>query len=106
MADNIIDIIDEIAAAENDISGNAVIDVETKNERLKSDNPDKCLFNITFDDFEDLPSNKGQRVVSSEFSCFGNQWRLIIYPGGDQKSLDGMVSVYLRRCSWDRKLTI
>ena len=34
----------------------------------------------TFDNFDDLPSEKGQEVESSKFSCFGTQWRVSICP--------------------------
>ena len=82
------------------------ITVETKIERLKSDNPKERLFSITFDNFEDLPSEKEQEVVSSEFSCFGNQWRIILCPGGHKYSEDGMVALFLERCSEGKKLAI
>eukprot|EP00984_Skeletonema_dohrnii_P018857 scaffold8920_cov84-Skeletonema_dohrnii-CCMP3373.AAC.3 len=80
--------------------------VETKIERIKSENPKERLFSITFDNFEELPSAKGQRVIFSKFSCLGNQWRISMYPGGDTKSLAGMVAVFLDRCSEGRELAI
>ncbi len=80
--------------------------VETKIERLKSDNPKQCLFSVTFDKFEDLSSEKGHCMLSSKFSCFGNQWRLQLCPGGNNESPDGMVAVYLERCSGGRNLAI
>eukprot|EP00984_Skeletonema_dohrnii_P002601 scaffold912_cov121-Skeletonema_dohrnii-CCMP3373.AAC.2 len=80
--------------------------VETKIERIKSENPKERLFSITFDNFEELPSTKGQRVISSTFSCLGNQWRIFLDPGGHSESLTGMVAVYLDRCSGDRELAI
>ena len=61
--------------------------VETNIERIKSENPKERLFSITFDNFEELPSAKGQRALSSTFSCLGNQWRIKLYPGGNSKSL-------------------
>ena len=80
--------------------------VETKIERLQSDNPKVKLFRVTFDNFEDLPSEKGHAVNSSEFSCFGSHWRVSIYPGGNSDSLNGMVGLYLERCSEGKKLAI
>ena len=80
--------------------------METKIERLKSDNPKETLFGITFDKYVDLPSEKGQAVYSSEFSCFGSQWKVIIYPGGEPSSLDGMVGLYLYRSSEGKKLAV
>ena len=71
--------------------------VETKIERLNSDNPKERLFSVTFDDFEDLPSEAGQAVKSSKFSCFGSQWQVSIY-GGD------MVEFYLNKRSVGRNL--
>ena len=76
-----------------------VTEVETKIERLKSDDPKVRLFRVTFDKFEDLPSEKGHMVDSSEFSCFGTKWRVSICPGGTEDSVDGMIGVFLGRCS-------
>ena len=92
-------------AADNNNAA-AVVDgvVETKIERLKSDNPKVMLFSVTFDKFLDLPSEKGQVVKSSEFSCFGTQWLVKIYPGGKFDSLDGMVGLHLERRSEGRNL--
>ena len=95
---------DETSAAEDDRTS---CYVDTKIERLQSDNSKECLFNITFNDFEALPSEIGRRVSSSMFSCFGSQWRVIICPGGDHmSSLDGMVAVYLKRCTGGRNLSL
>eukprot|EP00984_Skeletonema_dohrnii_P027462 scaffold17002_cov75-Skeletonema_dohrnii-CCMP3373.AAC.2 len=80
--------------------------VETKIERIKSENPKERLFSITFDNFEELPSDKGQGAISSTFSCFGNQWGIQLYPGGHSESLTGMVAVFLERCSEGRELAI
>ena len=70
-------------------------EVETKIERLKSDNPKVTLFCVTFDNFEDLPSGAKQWLVSSEFFCFGNQWRVSIRSGN---------SLFLERRSEGRNL--
>ena len=101
MADNNVD--NNVAAVVDDLDEV----VETKIERLKSDDPKVTLFSITFDNFEDLPSNKkGHAVHSSQFSCFGSQWRLSNYTGGHKESLDGMVALFLERCSEGRKLPL
>jgi speckle-type POZ protein len=103
MADNNADEVD------NNIDD--VVVVETKIERLKScpylksDNPTETLFSITFDNFKDLPSEKGQAVKSSEFSCFGS-WQLSLYPGGENDSSDGMVGLFLERRSEGKKLAL
>jgi len=80
--------------------------VETNIERIKSENPKERLFSITFDNFEELPSAKNQMALSSTFSCFGNQWRIKLNPGGSRASLTGMVAVFLERCSEGRELAI
>ncbi|KAL7524991.1 hypothetical protein ACHAXR_000811, partial [Thalassiosira sp. AJA248-18] len=51
---------------------------------------------VRFHGFEGLDASKGTCVYSPEFTCFGNQWRLEIYPGGLPNSDDGMVGVGLR----------
>ena len=79
--------------------------VETKIVRLSS-NPKEMLFSITFDKYKELPSEKGRDVFSSEFSCFGCQWRLNVCPGGDIESSDGMVGLYLQKCSAGRNMKI
>ena len=110
MADNNVDAVDNNNAAAVVDDEAALSDddevVETKIERLKSDDPKVTLFSITFDVFEDLPSDKGQEVLSSEFSCFGSTWRIPIYPGGKFGSSDGMVGLFLERCSEGRDLAI
>ncbi|KAL7524276.1 hypothetical protein ACHAXR_000505, partial [Thalassiosira sp. AJA248-18] len=50
---------------------------------------------VYFHGFEGLDSSRGNSVESPEFTCFGHQWRLRIYPGGRTDSDDGMVGVYL-----------
>ena len=81
-------------------------EVETKIERLKSENPNETLFSVTFDKFQMLPTEKGQAVKSSEFSCFGSKWRVKLYPDGNKVSFDGMVSLYLERRSEGKDLEI
>ena len=53
-------------------------------------------FEGRFDGFEGLPTRKGlDHVGSSEFTWFGHQWSLRVYPGGNVASADGNVAVYL-----------
>ena len=55
-------------------------------------------FEVRFDGFADLPSTKSDDnfVESPEFTCFGHQWSLAVYPGGNADSADRWVSVFLR----------
>lgn len=39
------------------------------------------------------------RIHSPEFTCFGHQWCLRVYPGGANDSSDGKVAIYLRHMS-------
>jgi hypothetical protein len=45
--------------------------------------------------FANLSSERGEYVDSPEFMRLGNQWRLELYPGGDDEAAEGMVSLYL-----------
>ena len=67
--------------------------VDTKIEEVMQSGPNERKFSVKFDDFEELPSEKGHEVRSSTFSCFGHEWRLAVYPGGyedqERSSLDG-----------------
>ncbi|KAL7526126.1 hypothetical protein ACHAXR_001331, partial [Thalassiosira sp. AJA248-18] len=49
--------------------------------------------------FAELPATRGIIVKSPEFTFFGHQWRLHIYPGGFRDSMPGMVGVFLEHCS-------
>ena len=40
------------------------------------------VFYIHYNGFEGLPTTMGVPVYSPEFTCFGHEWRLQIYPGG------------------------
>ena len=62
-------------------------------------------FEVQFGGFANLPSEKGEKVLSPEFTCFGSQWRLQLYPGGNNISEDGMVAFYLENLS-DKSITI
>jgi len=45
--------------------------------------------------FADLPTARDEYVISPQFSSFGNQWNLGIYPGGRDNSPEGYVVVTL-----------
>ena len=50
---------------------------------------------VRFHGFTDLTTIRSECVSSPEFSCFGHQWRLNLFPGGDEVSDEGYVSVAL-----------
>ena len=49
--------------------------------------------------FEALSTERGEEVESPKFTCLGHQWRLDVYPGGDENSADGMVALFLYNMS-------
>ena len=50
---------------------------------------------VRFHGFADLPTTRDVFVRSSQFSCFGHQWMLGLYPGGRANSEEGKVSITL-----------
>jgi len=50
---------------------------------------------VHFHGFANQSTTRGEEVVSPKFSCFGHQWSLIIYPGGEEDSDEGCVSLGL-----------
>ena len=50
---------------------------------------------VRFHGFANLTTTSGEVVLSPEFSCFGLQWRLELYPGGRDNSDEGYVSIAL-----------
>ncbi|KAL7524889.1 hypothetical protein ACHAXR_000758, partial [Thalassiosira sp. AJA248-18] len=51
---------------------------------------------VHFHGFADLPAAVSKVAESPQFTCFGNNWVLDLYPGGiENSSADGYVSVYL-----------
>ena len=54
---------------------------------------------VLFHGFADLTTTKGGLVCSPEFTRFGHQWRLDIFPGGSNGSDDGMVAIFLGKMS-------
>ena len=67
------------------------VDVGTPPEKFEG----WTTINVCFHGFADLTTTREEYVESSKFSCFGHQWRLDIYPGGDNGSLEGYVAVDL-----------
>ena len=57
------------------------------------------MIHVRYHDFEHLTTTRGQSVHSPEFTCFGRQWCLRVYPGGRTDSDDGVVSISLRNMS-------
>jgi hypothetical protein len=54
---------------------------------------------VRFHNFASLPSEKSKCVKSLEFSSFGQEWKVYIFPGGDKKAEEGNISLYLYHCS-------
>jgi len=49
--------------------------------------------NVCFHGFANLPTTRDEYVRSPQFSCFGHQWQLKLYPGGYEHSDEGCVTV-------------
>mmetsp|Transcript_14630 Transcript_14630/g.33948 ORF Transcript_14630/g.33948 Transcript_14630/m.33948 type:complete len:408 (+) Transcript_14630:321-1544(+) len=62
---------------------------------------DWVMRKVHFHGFAGLPTARGVSVKSPEFSCFGHQWLVVLYPGGGrlEGSKEGHVSVYLHNQS-------
>ena len=56
---------------------------------------DWVIKKVHFHGFEGLPTTRGEEVKSPEFSCFGHQWTVAIYPGGVKVSNEGGVAIFL-----------
>jgi hypothetical protein len=54
---------------------------------------------VHFHGFVSLPSEKNRPVWSPRFTCFGNEWRVILLPGGHVEAREGMISLFLWHCS-------
>ena len=54
---------------------------------------------ISFRGFADLPAERNERTDSPKFSCLGHQWRVVLYPGGEEDSDDGYVALFLSNVS-------
>ena len=57
------------------------------------------IIQVHYHDFENLSILRGDYVPSPEFTFFGHQWRLVIFPGGNLLSEDGMVGIALDHMS-------
>ena len=57
------------------------------------------IIQVRYHGFQDLTTTRNDHVVSPEFTCFGHQWHLKLYPGGTTDSEDGMVSIFLHNLS-------
>jgi len=69
-----------------------VVDVGTPLDGL---NDDWTTTVVRFHGFANLSTTRGEKVQSPEFSCFGHQWTLKLYPGGRASSPEGYVAVAL-----------
>jgi len=75
---------------------NNIIDVGTPPESFTNGIIDGwTTINVCFHGFANLTTTREESVKSPEFSCFGHQWRMYIYPGGDEDSNEGHVSIDL-----------
>jgi len=56
---------------------------------------------VNFLGFANLPTTRGNEnyVTSPEFSCFGHQWVMSLYPGGRTNSNEGFIAVELAKRS-------
>ena len=50
---------------------------------------------LRFHDYADLTTTRGEYEASPEFSSLGHEWRLVICPGGSERSAEGMVAANL-----------
>ena len=50
---------------------------------------------LSFHGFANLSTTRDFYVDSSEFSCFGHQWSIRLFPGGRPDSDEGFVAVDL-----------
>ena len=49
--------------------------------------------------FASLSSERDESFTSPEFMLLGNQWRMELFPGGDEDAAEGMTSPFLRNMS-------
>ena len=57
---------------------------------------------VSFHGFPDLPTTTNECVRSPEFSCFGHQWELRLYPGGEVDTTEGYIAIEL--CNRSNKI--
>ena len=70
-----------------------VIDVGTPPDGSTSEGWTTTM--VRFHGYVNLPTTRNVRIGSHEFSCFGHQWRIDIYPGGVDNSIEGYVAIQL-----------
>jgi len=58
-----------------------------------------AITEVKFYGYANLPTARDEYVISPEFSCFGHQWTLEIYPGGRSESAEGFTTVALTNLS-------
>ena len=61
---------------------------------------------VCFHKFADLPTIKNEGINSPEFTCFGHEWKVKIYPGGYYHSKEGYVGVALLNMSADADIIV
>ena len=54
---------------------------------------------VRFHGFADLTTTRDEYVISPLFSCLAHQWRLDIYPGGEEESDEGYVALEIANMS-------
>ena len=74
------------------------IDVGTPPSSTTSDSGWEII-QVHYHGFENLTTTRNEYVPSPEFTYFGHNWRLLIFPGGNTNSGEGMVSAYLHNRS-------
>ena len=61
---------------------------------------------VCFHKFADLPTTKDEGVISPQFTCFGHNWKVEIYPGGSDRSKKGYVGVALMHMSANGSISV
>jgi hypothetical protein len=56
---------------------------------------EKHTIRFVFHDFEKIPHNRDEETISSRIWCHGYQWKLCLFPGGDDQSDEDEDEVYL-----------
>ena len=56
-------------------------------------------FKFHFHDFANLRTTKNHYIASPEFTCYGHEWALCVFPGGINSSAEGKVSAFLHHLS-------
>ena len=50
---------------------------------------------VRFHGFANLTTVKDEHVESPIFTCHGHEWKVMLYPGGNSTSIDGMIGAFL-----------